>query len=442
MITPSQSLLFLDPKTIYQPDRQRQDLGDISKLADSIAQLGQLQPILVHLEEDGRYRLVAGGRRCAACAQIGCNVMAVLDSDIKPEELDLLELEENVRRKSLTWQEEVVALERIHTVCVAKAERKAEKWLPLLTGEMMGVSKSSVYNALLVAKHLRLNDKEVASAEGIVDALKVLARRAARKAEATIIQTARPEGSSVSAPATVAEVAFDATLARPKRKLDIVHGKACEWLLTQADGSLSCIYTDPPYAIEMGNIQQSGGGMGVEDVKATHDVTSNTTELAAFIDLAAQKLRPGAGFLALWCDFWNFRWLADCCEAAGLAVQRWPLVWNKTSMCQNMAASYNWTKSAEACLVARTPKTMLISAQSKSVYTCGNDKPDWITNPFFKPLDLHKWVLSGIAVPGSTVVDPYGGCGSIPLACVDSHYDAIMVEMDETHIAALQQHLA
>lgn len=441
MTTPTSQLLWLNPSTIYQPDRQRQDMGDIDRLAESIRDVGQLQPILVHLDEDGRYRLIAGGRRTAACKQLNCNVAALLDTNLtNNDELELMELEENVRRKELTWQERVLAIASVHAKCQQRSALRSEKWLPALTGEMLGISKSSVYDAVAIATQLKKGDEEVRKADNLVSALQILAHRALRKAERTMVELPSEDTFGFSDEESKALVeAHNGNL--PKRKLEIIHADAIQWLVAQPNNSIRCIYTDPPYAIEMENLQQDGGGTNVDEVRHTHDVEENTTLLNAFIDVAAQKLVQGSGFLAMWCDFWNYRWLADACMKAGLVVQRWPLVWNKTSPCQNMAAAYNFTKSAECCLIARTPKTMLISTQPKSVYTCGNEKPDWVSNPFWKPAELHQWVLRGIAVPGSTVVDCFGGCGSIPLACINSHYDAIMVEKDDTHINTLKAHM-
>ncbi len=48
-------------------ERHRRDLGDIGALAESIADIGLLHPIIVN--EDGL--LLAGARRLAACKRLG-----------------------------------------------------------------------------------------------------------------------------------------------------------------------------------------------------------------------------------------------------------------------------------------------------------------------------------------------------------------------------------
>lgn len=46
-------------------DNPRTHLDGIEELAASIAELGQLVPIIVERRDDGRYDLLAGHRRCA-----------------------------------------------------------------------------------------------------------------------------------------------------------------------------------------------------------------------------------------------------------------------------------------------------------------------------------------------------------------------------------------
>ena len=86
--------------------RFRKDFGDISELAESIRNFGLLQPVVI----DRDFNLIAGERRLRACLSLGLEEIPARFYD----ELDELtareiELEENIRRKQFTWQEEVLA---------------------------------------------------------------------------------------------------------------------------------------------------------------------------------------------------------------------------------------------------------------------------------------------------------------------------------------------
>lgn len=441
-------LLSLDPSSIFvdKTIRQRQEMGDVDGLAESIKAFGQLQPILVERREDGSLALVAGGRRLEACKKLRINVFAVVDGLQSEDQRLFHELEENVRRKDITWQEKTCATAAIHKKCLAKNILLGEKWLPVYTGQLVGVSQASVYNALKVAEQLEKGDEEIMKCGGVREAIQILAKRAERKATQLLVTASSPPpsdgGFDTPGDAAIAttSVEFNAPK-RARRKLEIVHGDAIKWLGKQADKSLTCIYCDPPYAIDMDNIQQEGGGMNIEDVRDTHDVKENLDLLTRLIPVVAAKLVQGNGFFAMWCDTWHFRDIARICDACGLNVQRWPFVWVKTHRCQNMAAMYNFTKNIEVCLIARTHKSLLVAPQGDCTFIGENDKPDWVSNPFWKPLPLHQRILSAIATPGTRIIDLFGGCGSIGLAATEAHWDCLMVEKDATHIAALQRYL-
>lgn len=51
-------------------DRVREEVGDIKKLAQSIEDIGLLNPITVQKTGSGRYHLVAGERRLKACKRL------------------------------------------------------------------------------------------------------------------------------------------------------------------------------------------------------------------------------------------------------------------------------------------------------------------------------------------------------------------------------------
>jgi ParB-like chromosome segregation protein Spo0J len=105
----SERLVYFEPNEIKMNERFRKDLGDLSDLKESIKLLGLLQPI--GITKDGS--LVFGERRLKAWVQLGFGKIpcVFVDGDIYTQKLK--EFHENVKRKDMTWQEEVLALEEI-----------------------------------------------------------------------------------------------------------------------------------------------------------------------------------------------------------------------------------------------------------------------------------------------------------------------------------------
>ncbi len=86
-------------------ERFRKDLGNVSSLADSIKEVGLLQPIVV--DESGR--LVAGYRRLEACRSLGWTTVPV--HTVKLAQIVKGEFYENTARKNFTASE-IVTVKR------------------------------------------------------------------------------------------------------------------------------------------------------------------------------------------------------------------------------------------------------------------------------------------------------------------------------------------
>lgn len=125
-------------------DRARADLGNIHELALSLKERGQLQNLVVRAMPDGTYKLLAGARRVAAMKLNGEEraFCLVFDRDLDEYELLSIELEENLRRKNFTWEEEVTLKKRIFTLAEEKFGRKKH------SGDTKGVSMTEVAKSL------------------------------------------------------------------------------------------------------------------------------------------------------------------------------------------------------------------------------------------------------------------------------------------------------
>jgi ParB/RepB/Spo0J family partition protein len=96
------------------PDNLRADVGDVTELAQSIQELGVLQPVLLRRTPDGRYALVAGHRRRAGAEAAGlAEIPAVVQDDMSDTVRDLAMLVENLQREDLTALEEARGYQRV-----------------------------------------------------------------------------------------------------------------------------------------------------------------------------------------------------------------------------------------------------------------------------------------------------------------------------------------
>ena len=98
-------------ESIKVKKRIRQEMGDISALAESMKRFGQISPIVINSDKV----LIAGGRRLEAARSLGWNNINAVIAEIT-DELTMLEYEreENIQRMNFTSSEEAVASQKIY----------------------------------------------------------------------------------------------------------------------------------------------------------------------------------------------------------------------------------------------------------------------------------------------------------------------------------------
>lgn len=89
------------------------DQASLSELADSITQLGVIQPILVRPIPGGGYQIVAGERRFRAAQMAGLKEVPVIIREMDDRETDEVALVENLQREDLSPIEEALGYARL-----------------------------------------------------------------------------------------------------------------------------------------------------------------------------------------------------------------------------------------------------------------------------------------------------------------------------------------
>ena len=98
-----------------RPDQVRQDFSEarIDSLAKSIAEVGQLQPVVVQKKND-HYLLIAGERRLRAVKQDKKETIAavIFEEEISPEKFRQIQLIENLQRQDLNPLERAISINK------------------------------------------------------------------------------------------------------------------------------------------------------------------------------------------------------------------------------------------------------------------------------------------------------------------------------------------
>ena len=123
----------------YQP-RVTFDEESIAELAQSIRQVGLIQPLVVRKAPDGAYELVAGERRLRAVKSLGMeNVTCIVEQGMEDESSAMMALIENLQREDLHYLEEAQCYNTLLSTYNLTQEELAAR---------LGKSQSSIANKL------------------------------------------------------------------------------------------------------------------------------------------------------------------------------------------------------------------------------------------------------------------------------------------------------
>ncbi len=469
-----------NPKLLLLTDidtrgRIREDLGEIEEFAERLRDDGLLQPIVVEelpLIHDAvpspAYKLIAGGRRYTAFTLLAANkvpnlgqdftrIPAILKAETPAFMLVKLEIEENIRRKGMTWQETIVGIVKYHKACKRAAMlEKGEKWSQEMTGELLNMSQANVSVAFTVFEAMQSGNTKVLEAETLQDAIKAIAdaeldalqaeqmrRIAARRAAFTLPATAGLTDQIAALPVLASAVLVSARASAPDTLADKVqfskdqiatfyhHGDGRELLPKLASRMvINHIVFDPPYGIDMANFV----GDNIERIEETHQVAPNLTLIEDFLRIGFDHIASD-GFMCMWYDLDHHEKIATWAEKIGWRVQRWPLIWCKTSPCRNSQAQYNITKSTEVCYMFRRSEQSVLKQKLPNNYIL-EPSASTASHPFVKPKAVWDRLIGAVSLEGQTIIDLCAGEGSCLAAAFQSKRIPVGVEIDEKHIAS------
>lgn len=141
--TTANKLKIMEIEPNHDQPRKTFDEKALSELADSIAQHGVLQPLVVRPMSNGTYQLVAGERRWRAARIAGLSEVPVIIKELSDEETIEIAMIENLQREDLNPLEEALGYRYMMDTLNITQEQAAEK---------VGKSRPVIANALRLLK--------------------------------------------------------------------------------------------------------------------------------------------------------------------------------------------------------------------------------------------------------------------------------------------------
>lgn len=410
--------------------RQRRhfDEGALQSLVESIASNSLLQAPVVRTV-DGVPHLVAGERRLRAITDLHAferpftfggvpvplgKIPAIDLGQLSPADAYEAELEENIRRADLTWQERAAATAALAEMRRLQAEERGEA--PPTVREIADEVRPDQLNAqsrdttrqeLIVSKFLAV--PEVAAAPSLKEAFKILKKKEEAKKNSELAATIGPTFSS--------------------SLHDLRLGDSETVSADLPAGSFDIILTDPPYG--MGADEFGDSGLGSD--AAAHGYSDSVEvweDIMRWFPATTFRLAAAQAHAYVFCDIDKFHRLRDLMTAAGWQCFRTPLVWNNLSGFRAPWPDMGPQRKSEYILFA-VKGGKKVSAIYPDVIACAKELG--IPHPAAKPVVLLADLLRRSALPTSRVLDLFAGSGQTLRAAHEMHLPCTLVEMDPTH---------
>ena len=371
-------------------DRQRSVINEaeLKELAASIARNGLLQPIVV----DKSGRLLAGERRLRAHQLLGLTEITVtLWEDLPATERTIIELEENLKRQNLDWQDQMRAVRKLHDAYTMLDP----EWNASKTAQALNVSPAYVSQMLTVEREVQKNPNLLneASAKTIYNQY---ARKQSRDIDAVITDQLMPIGPAAPEP------------------FELHCANFLTWAPIYTGRPFNVLHCDFPYGLYMheANMQSS----------RQSDRYDDTPEL--FIQLLGcllsnrHRLLAPAGHAVFWTSP-KYRSAASARLRAepGFVVDDFPLIWHKSDLAGIVPDPRRGPRRTyEMALFVTWGDRFIVRPVSNSVsHPRGSADSEHISE---KPIPVVEHFLSMLVDENTDMLDPTCGSGTAVAAGV------------------------
>lgn len=399
--------LAISEISVDRDARQRRELPDLQELADSIATVGLINPIVVNL----KHELIAGERRLTACAEIlgWTHITVQYAEDLPREELYLIELEENVKRVDLDWRDQCRAVETYH----AMRKQREDSWTSAQTAKALGITPAEASNRMMVSKALESGDEMVGKADKYSVALGIV-RRKAERAQASSKDKLSAMLTGSSTPLIIPDAAdyelpegVEIPEAPEPIKIPYLHADFTEIALEYTGVKFNFLHCDFPYGVNAGK-HNMGAGKAFGGYEDSADVYWTLLDTLAE---AMTTMVADSAHMMFWFSLDYYHETKVRLESMGWRVNPFPLIWYKSDNSGILPdAKRGPRRNYETAFLCSRGDRLIVQAVS-NVAAAPNIKtihmseknPDMLRHFFRMFVDEHSYVLDPTMGSGNAI---------------------------------------
>ena len=422
-------------ENIIVGERFRQDYGDIEGLKRSIERFGlAFEPVLLDRENN----LLAGGRRHRAYTELGRpSIPAIYIDEVDDLLAREIELEENIQRKELTWQEvcdltsEIDALKKAkyagHIAPASTGEtshsptdedrqravRSVEGWTQTNTADLLGVHPATVTRKLFLARAMEVMP-ELRDEDSESQALRKIDRRLEDLERELGYRQLKRQG-------------------KLEAEGQVLLGDCVELLEKLDDQSIDCIIIDPPYGV------LEGANAGHYEQHFDDDPVTAMRTLQMAAKQLARVAKPNAHIYVF---FGIKMWEQTRAIFTNLAFDLDPIpcVWVKSTG-SVVDWDFRFANTWEPLLFISN-RTRRLNFKRSNVFVFDSVPNNLRANIAEKPVDLISELLRLSTNEGDLVLDCFAGSGVVGVAAKMLKRRFILMEKDESQWNEIQIRLA
>lgn len=430
--TAPDSATYIAITDIFVPaDRQRRNPSDARPLEDlkrGILSKGLFHPPVLASRNnvdpsEPQLQLVAGERRLLAIRQLHDDgleftfngavvppgyIPYTLLSSLEPADLEEAELEENILRAQLPWNEEADAKLKIHNL---RAAQNPNQTLAQTAQEIVDKTQSpkrtvgSEASALSMTKMI----------QPYKDTPMVKGAKSLKKAYLAVI-----DAEKAKLQRTLRNLA---PAASPHK---LIHGDFFEVGKTLEENHFDVIFSDPPYGI-------SADKQSFEKKHDYDDGPEYALSLYREIFVRGWKLLKPQGAVIVFCDIDHFKTIRTYAESMAYSTWRTPLIWHKGNEGPAPWGRNGFQRTYETFLYAVKGQRPLAHGPEPDVKSFARTNRSDRRHAAEKPVELLRYLLQLTCTTGCRVLDPCAGSGPLLAAAKDLGVELTLIERNEDY---------